>query len=148
MGAYALDSAGNLTTDGTVTPKGGIAGGPINYSDGTTNAEMGWRGVPQNIQNANYTTVLADAGRHLYHSSGSAHTWTIDSNANVAYPIGTTLTFVNDNGGGNVTIAITTDTLRLSPGGTTGSRTLAANGRATALKITATSWQITGTNLT
>ena len=117
-------------------------------SDQGALTELGFRGVPQNIQNASYTTVLADAARHLYHSSASAHTWTIDSNANVAYPIGTTLTFVADNGSGNVTIAITTDTLRLSPGGTTGSRTLAANGRATALKITATSWQITGTNLT
>lgn len=47
-----------------------------------------------------------------------------------------------------LTIAITTDTMRLSPGGTTGSRTLAANGIATAIKITATEWIISGSGLT
>ena len=39
-------------------------------------------------------------------------------------------------------------TMRLAGAGTTGTRTLAANGVATALKITATEWIISGTNLT
>ena len=47
-----------------------------------------------------------------------------------------------------ITIAITTDTMRLAGPGTTGSRTLAANGVATALKVTATDWIISGTGLT
>jgi hypothetical protein len=47
-----------------------------------------------------------------------------------------------------VTIAITTDTMTLMGAGTTGSRTLAENGIATALKITATTWVISGTGLT
>jgi len=46
-----------------------------------------------------------------------------------------------------VTIAINSDVMRWLPSGTTGSRTLAANGQATALKITATEWQITGTGI-
>jgi hypothetical protein len=36
----------------------------------------------------------------------------------------------------------------LSPGGTTGSRTLAQFGRATASKVTATRWVISGSGLT
>ena len=43
-----------------------------------------------------------------------------------------------------VTIAITADTLTLLPAGTTGSRTLAQYGRASAEKITSTSWVISG----
>jgi hypothetical protein len=66
----------------------------------------------------------------------------------VAYPVGTAITFVNQNGAGSVNIAITTDTMRLAGPGTTGTRTLAANGIATALKIAATEWIISGTGLT
>src|SRR5882672_900514 len=113
-----------------------------------TSFNAGYLEVPQNAQNVNYTTVLSDSAKQIYHSSGSPHTHTIDSNANVPYPIGTTLTFVNENGAAALSIAITTDTLRFIPAGTTGTRTLAANGRAVALKTTATNWQISGTNLT
>ncbi len=117
-------------------------------SPGTTT--MGYLGVPQNSKSAAYTTVMSDAGKHLYHPSAdtTARTWTIDSNANVAYPIGTAITFVNDTSGGVITIAITSDTLVLAGAGTTGSRTLAANGIATALKVTSTRWIINGAGLT
>ncbi len=107
------------------------------------------RSVPQNSQSAAYTAVLADAGKHLLHPSAdtTARIFTIPANSSVPYPIGTALTFVNQNGAGTITIAITTDTMRLAGAGTTGSRTLAANGIATALKITATEWIISGTGL-
>jgi hypothetical protein len=106
--------------------------------------------VRQNSQSTAYTTVLTDGGKHLLHPAAdtTARTFTIDSNANVAYPIGTALTFVNQHGGGIITIAITADTMRLAGAGTTGSRTLAADGFATALKITSTEWIISGTGLT
>lgn len=116
--------------------------------DGETIASI--RSIPQNSRSAAYTLVLTDAGGHIYHPSAdtTARTWTIPANASVAFPIGSTLTFVNDNAAGIITIAITTDTMRLAGAGTTGSRTLAANGIATAIKMTATSWQINGTGLT
>lgn len=106
--------------------------------------------VRQNSQSAAYTCVLTDGGKHILHPSAdtTARTFTIPANSSVAYPIGTALTFVNQNGAGIVTIAITTDTMRLAGAGTTGSRTLAANGVATALKITSTEWIISGTGLT
>ena len=110
----------------------------------------GFLGVPQNSKSAAYTLVLADAGNHILHPSAdtTARTFTIPANASVAFPIGSAITFVNQNGAGVVTIAITTDTMRLAGAGTTGSRTLAANGVATALKITSTEWIISGINLT
>jgi hypothetical protein len=107
---------------------------------------VGYLEIPQNSQSAAYTLVLGDAGKHIYHPAAdtTARTWVIPANASVAYPIGTTLTFVNDTGAGVVTIGITTDTLTLAPSGATGSRTLAASGVATAIKVTSTRWMISG----
>jgi hypothetical protein len=104
--------------------------------------------IPQNSQSAAYTLVLGDAQKHILHptADNNARTFTIPANASVAYPIGTALTFVNQIN--TVTIAITTDTLTFAGSGATGSRTLAASGIATALKVTATSWIISGTGLT
>ena len=115
--------------------------------DGTD--EVGFRSLPQNSQSADYTAVLTDSGKHIYHptTDANARTYTIDSNANVAYPIGTALTFVNMTAE-VITIAITSDTMYLSDAGTTGSRSLAQYGSATALKLTATTWLISGSGLT
>jgi len=109
----------------------------------------GFRGIPQNSQSGNYTTVAADAGKHLYHASGagSGDTFTIDSNANVAYEVGTAITFINMDSN-TVAIAITSDTLYLAGTGTTGGRTLAQYGVATAVKLTSTTWIISGSGLT
>jgi hypothetical protein len=117
-------------------------GADLTPASSPSTTAVGYLGAPQNLQDATYTLVMGDAGKHLYHTSGSAHTWTIPSNASVAYPIGTILTFINASGAGAVTLAITSDTLRW--GSSTGSRTLAANGVATAIKVTSTVWRLTG----
>jgi hypothetical protein len=108
----------------------------------------GFRTIPQNSQSAAYTTVAADSGKHILHPAAdtNARTFTIDSNANVAYPVGTAITFINETSQ-VVTIAITSDTLTLAGTTTTGSRSLAQNGVATAIKITSTKWIISGTGL-
>ncbi len=112
-------------------------------------AVVGTKHIAQNSKSTNYTCGLVDSGKHIFHPSSdtAARTFTIPSNASVAYDIGTALTFINANGAGDVTIAINTDTLRLIGDGTTGSRVLAANGLATALKVTDTEWVISGTGL-
>jgi hypothetical protein len=111
---------------------------------------LGFRNIPQNSQSAAYTLALTDSGEHILHPSAdtTARTFTIPANSSVSFPIGTAVTFINQNGAGVVTIAITTDTMRLAGAGTTGSRTLAANGVATAIKITSTEWIISGVGLT
>jgi hypothetical protein len=131
-------------------PSGSTITDIVNNVVSPTEYSVGYLGVPQNSQSADYTTVFTDSGKHIYHPSAdtSARTWTIASNASVAYPIGTAITFVNDTSAGVITIAITSDTLTLAGAGTTGSRTLAANGIATALKVTSTRWMISGTGLT
>lgn len=107
-------------------------------------------GIEQNSQSSAYTLVLGDKGKHILHPSAdtTARIWTIPANSSVAFPVNTAVTFINQNAAGVITIAITTDTMRLAGVGTTGSRTLAANGIATAVKITSTEWIISGTGLT
>lgn len=106
--------------------------------------------IPQNSRSADYTLALSDGGGHVYHPSTdtTGRTWTIPANASVAFPIGSAVTFINDTSAGSITIAITSDTLVLAGTGSTGSRTLAANGVATAIKVTNTRWVISGTGLT
>lgn len=104
--------------------------------------------MPQNSQSTAYQLVASDQSKHLLHPVGdnNARTFTIPANGTVAFPIGTTITFINKI---NVlSIAITTDTLTWAPSGGTGTRQLAANGMATAVKITSTEWIISGVGLT
>lgn len=103
-----------------------------------------------NSQSGAYTLLLGDANNGILHPAADTtpRIWTIPANSSVAFPIGTAITFCAQNASGAITIAITTDTMRLAGAGTTGSRTLAANGIATAIKITATEWLISGTGLT
>jgi len=138
-GSLALQGAGNT---GITISSTGVA----TLSDGN---QIGYLNIPQNSQSANYTLVLADSGDHIFHpsSDNNARTFTIPANSSVAFVIGTAVTFINM-AAANVTIAITTDTLTLYPAGTSGSRTLAQYGSATAIKITSTQWLISGSGLT
>ena len=144
-GALVFATSPTLTTPVLGTPTSGTLSNCT--VDGTN--KVGYLNIPQNSQSAAYTLVLADAGKHIFHPVGdnNARTFTIPANSSVAYPIGTAITFINM-AVANVTIAITTDTLVLSSAGTTGSRTLATNGSATCIKITSTSWLISGSGLT
>jgi hypothetical protein len=142
----------NVGTAGSVVVNGGALGTPSSGTlsnatvDGTNG--VGYINIPQNAQTGSYTLVAGDAGKHIYHAAAAAvATYTIPANASVAYAIGTAVTFINMSTNA-VTIAITTDTLYLGGTGTTGSRTLALYGVATCVKMTSTTWVITGSGLT
>lgn len=122
-----------LTTTTTVG-----SGGPV----------VGYRDVPITVQNAAYTFALADAGKGFGKDNATAYTYTIPANGTTAFPIGTAITVFNNNATSNVTIAITTDTLRLGGTTTTGSRTLAPFGVCTLLKVASTVWIASGAGLT
>jgi hypothetical protein len=115
--------------------------------DGTD--AVGFRNIPINSNSSSYTTVLSDSGKAILHPSTdtNARTFTIPANSSVAYPLGTAITFINMTAA-VVTIAITTDTMYLSGSGNTGSRSLAQYGSATAIKLTSTTWLISGSGLT
>jgi len=144
-GVVVLATSPTLVTPLLGTPTSGTLSACT--VDGTNG--VGYINIPQNSQSAAYTLVLADAGKHILHpsSDANARTFTIPANSSVAYPIGTAVSFINMTSQ-VVTIAITTDTMYLSSTGTTGSRSLAQYGSATAIKITSTNWLISGSGLT
>ena len=167
-GGLTFPSGGNITFDSSATST--IAGlTNIVFADGTTQTtafneiglsaslqgsglstgSVGFRIIPQNSQSANYVLEAADSGKHIFHPSTDTtnRTFTIPANSSVPWPIGTSLTFINQNNAGTITISITSDVMRLAGTGTTGDRILAANGIATAIKVTATEWIISGTGL-
>jgi len=148
-GAAVLSST--LDVVGTAT-MGVITGSTISGSGNTLTVDgtdaVGFRNTPVNSKSEAYTAVLADSGKTILHpiADDNARTFTIPANSSVAYPVGTVLTFVNLIN--TVTIAITDDTMYLAGDGTTGSRTLAAYGVASVVKVASTTWIISGNGLT
>lgn len=118
-------------TGPTITPAAGTAS--------TATAGAGYMGMPQTAPGGNYQLAASDAGKHIYFSI-SGLTLTIPVNS---LPVGTTVVVVNGNGV-STTIASSSDTLRLANSSSTGTRFLASNGMATLLKITSTSWIVSG----
>ena len=116
------------------------------FGDGLDPDSVAYRIIPQVSKASNYTLVASDSGKHML-ATAIGLTFTIPSSLVVPWPIGTALTFVNS-AAGNISIAITADTMTLANSTTTGTRTLAQNGVATALKIGTGSWIISGTGLT
>lgn len=149
VGSNLSLSAGTLnlaTSPAITTPT--ITGGTITPAATPTATDPGFIGLPQVSKTASYTLVMGDMFKEIYITgTTAAQTITIPANGSVAAPIGAFVTITNDSNQ-NWSIAITTDTLALSPGGTTGTRTLAANGTATIRKVTSTRWWIYGTGLT
>ncbi|WP_025915797.1 hypothetical protein [Herminiimonas sp. CN] len=141
--------SGGVTSKTLTVPLDASVSGDNTGDQTAGSGNIGYLNIPQNSKSAAYTLGLDDAGKHILHPSAdtTARIFTIPANGSVAFPIGSAITFANQNGGGVITISITTDIMRLAGTGTTGSRTLAANGIATAMKLTATEWIISGTGL-
>jgi hypothetical protein len=143
-GNVVLSTSPTLVTPILGTPQSGtLSACTVDGNNG-----VGYINVPQNSQSINYTCVLSDAGKHIFHPSTDtiARTYTIPANSAVPYPIGTVLVFINMTAQ-VVSIVITTDTLYLAGSGSSGTRSLAQYGSATAIKITSTSWIISGPGL-
>lgn len=109
---------------------------------------VGYKGLPQNEQTANYTLVLTDFAKEIYLTGTTAgQTVTIPANASVAFPVGTLIQITNDTNQ-NWSVAITSDTMVWIPSGTTGTRTLAQYGKLVLEKKTATRWWVSGIGVT
>lgn len=141
----AVGTSGNETITGNKTFSGTTA-----LAAGSTidSIVVGYRDIPITIQNATYSFALADAGKGFGKDNGTAYTYTIPANASVAFPVGTAITVFNNNATSNITIAITTDTLRLAGTTTTGSRTIAPFGLCTLYKVSSTVWFASGPGVT
>ena len=152
-GNVYMSNANPITTTGNVSvgnllvgTSGYVYANAASATLSTAASGVGYLGMPQNATGTT-TLTISDAGKHIYITS-TGQTITIPANSSVAYPIGTTIAFIAGPSATTVTIAITSDTMYLAGTGTTGSRTLAAYGMATAVKVAATTWYINGNGLT
>lgn len=86
------------------------------------------------------TLALTDRGGVVEVTGATA---TIPANSSVAFPVGSTVAIYN-NTASNVTLNITTDTLRWAGTASTGSRTIAQRGYAFLRKRATTEWTVSG----
>ncbi|MDA9091506.1 hypothetical protein N9J84_05300 [Porticoccaceae bacterium] len=162
----ALDVSGNIAVSGTVDGRDVSADGAMldsvasnawtssNDGPGTgMNSDLvdGLEAndiltLRQNTQNSNYTLLIGDIGKSLYHSNGTAYSWTVPPNSSVAFPVGTAITMIND-ASGAVNITITRGSgvaLILGGDGTDQNCTLARYGVATIIKVGTDKWYCSG----
>ena len=140
-GNFEIINSAYTTNIFTLTDAGALTATPAAGGSGGSTTTLGYLGLPQNSQNTGYTLAISDQGKHVYVTATS--TVTIPANGTVAFPIGTAITIISASGA-TTTVAITTDTLILAGSGATGSRTIAPYGMATIIKVTSTSWFISG----
>ncbi len=141
IGAMLADSS---TIDVTYNDAGDVMTLEVIQTDTDADA-IGFRGAPLiggGPLNADHTFALADSGKTAYHTDATIRTYTIPANGTVSFVVGTVIIISNENGAANISLPITTDTLRW--GSSTGTRTIAPNGTATLLKVAATTWRLTG----
>jgi hypothetical protein len=88
---------------------------------------------------------LSDSGKHIYTFDGG-ETLSIPVNSNIAFPLGTVITVVNQS---TVNVAISPGAVSLYLGGNSsaGSRTITSYGVATLLKVADDTWFINGTGV-
>lgn len=98
-GRWVLTSSSKATSDPLKAPLASPAfTGTATYGG----IEIGYRGVPQTVQNATYSFVAGDKGKARVKSNTTAYTYTVNAATHVA---GDVLTVVNSGSAGNVTIA-------------------------------------------
>jgi len=127
----------------------------------TLSTTTGYLGLPQIVSNGGVLTVTAaDQGRHIVFAAENNMVFTMTSNSDIPFDVGTTIMLVT---GPTTTLNIIiqwpnegdNDTIVLAGVGTSidgslsgGQRTLAPYGMATLIKIAATTWMISGVGLT
>ena len=128
----------NVTAN-NITLSGNITGNVNGYA-------LGYRDVPQ-VTSANVTFALTDGGKHYYSNQSAPNTWTVPANANVAFPVGTAISLVNQ-GSANVSVALQANiTMYLAGNSTSSTRTLTSYGMATVLKVSTNTRFINGTGV-
>lgn len=145
--AAGAEVNGTLSVSGAITfatPLAVAQGGTGAITSAAARITLGTNVIDLVSKSADYTLVLADVG--VYHpvSDANARVFTIDGS--LAYTVGTALTFVNMSGP-SCSIAMGTDTMYMAGLGTTGTRSLAQFGVATATKLASGIWIVSGTNL-
>jgi hypothetical protein len=131
--------SGNVRVLGNLNVTGNIIANVSGFS-------IGYRDLPQ-VTAGNVTLALTDASKHFYANTGAPTTITVPSNANVAFPLGTTIVVINK-GSGNISVAKQVEVgMYLAGNSTSAIRTLTSYGMATLVKTETNVWFINGTGL-
>ena len=138
----ALKMAKQTLTDNAIPKANGTAGEVQDTGVIIDDANRVYgAGQLANIQTGTtYGVVLSDAGKLITMSNASASTITIPANTAIAFPIGTIVSILQL-GAGQVTVAITDDTLYSQGNKTKLSSQYAAAG---IVKLTSTTWALYG----
>lgn len=93
-----------------------------------------------------YTTVLSDAAAIVTTNNASANTFSIPTNGNVAYPIGSSITVIQIGAGQTTINAVTSGTTTIaSTGATPAAPALRAQySSATCIKVATDTWYVVG----
>lgn len=129
---------GGATFGGTAEYR--LTGSPTSLSADS----LGFRGVPPNSQNGDYTFVLLDVGKLVLHTSATGHAWTIPPESSVSWPPGAAIVLANV-GSGSVTIARGSGVaLRINGSSVDKNVTLSQHGIATLIRTASNSWYVSG----
>lgn len=167
-----IEATGGEVTAGTATasfisPRRAGAGGvtligytPLNKAgDTATNllitrgaspaaSHAGFLGLPITTLDSTSDLALSALGGMVRHTSGSAHTWTLQPVATIAYPLGAAFNLRNF-GSGIVTLARGAGvSLRLAGSSTDADKSLAQYAQATVVQEDTNIWVINGTGVT
>ena len=143
-----------MNVAGVGNPNGAMTG-ELQLATGigpTSDHSAGFRGLPINEQDANYTLALDDAGKMVRCNNAGAVTYTIPLNAAVAFPLGTTIVIRNI-GAGVLTLQPPGGGYLWIPGsaGATGTgvaHTMSQGGMATLIQETLNQWVLVGQDVT
>jgi hypothetical protein len=98
------------------------------------------------VTSSTYTTVLSDAAAIVTTNNASANTFSIPTNANVAYPIGSSITVIQIGAGQTTINAVTSGTTTIaSVGATPAAPALRTQySSATCIKVATDTWYVVG----
>lgn len=141
LGHFRMNANGLLEWSGNLRINGALRN--------SENIEYGLRSVPQIAANAS-TTISTNqgSGRHYYKTTTAGVNLTIPDNATESCPVGTTITFINDAGSGNLVLVRGGATeLQAAGSGNNANLTITPRGIATAIKVTANKWIVSGSGV-
>ena len=149
LGTAALADTGTAAHTLGFLDTANVHTGIDNFQNGLkiANLPAGYAGIPSAAQNGAYTFALTDVGDGVFHTSATAHTWTIPPNSSVAFNQGDAI-YLRNIGTATVTIARGVGvSLRIAGSASSANVALASYGAATLIYDGTDQWCIIGAGI-
>lgn len=108
--------------------------------------QIGFKTIPITVDDDAHAFALVESGNCIQKDSGAAATFTIPANASIAFPVGTVIQIRNRDPD-DITLTITTDTLRLAVEGTTADITIPQYCECVIEKVATAEWWVSGAGI-